>query len=108
MIKAIVKRWIDGDTLIADLDFFGTVTLKDMKVRIRGIDAPEIKGYTMYKGLVSKAFCESKWPAGTELNIVAYDSNSDRYNRLILDLTDHNGSIAEQIVNAKMAIWKLY
>lgn len=108
MIKAIVKRWIDGDTLIADIQFFNAVTLTDMKVRIMGIDAPEIKGYTMYKGLVSKAFCESKWPPGSQLNVIAYDSNSDRYNRLILTLTDDNGSIAEQIVNAKMAIYKIY
>lgn len=108
MIKAIVKRWIDGDTLIADLNFFDAVTLNDMKVRIQGIDAPEIKGYTMYKGLVSKAFCEAKWPPGTLLDVVAYDSNSDRYNRLILSLKDANGSVAEQIVNAKMAIWKLF
>lgn len=108
MIKAIVKRWIDGDTLIADIQFFDTVTLTDMKVRIMGIDAPEIKGYTMYKGLVSKAFCESKWPPGCQLNVIAYDNKSDRYNRLILTLTDANGSIAEQIVNARMAIYKVY
>ncbi len=52
-----VLRVIDGDTveLLVDLGFH---TFTKQKVRLRGIDAPEIRGPEKEKGLKAKQFLE--------------------------------------------------
>lgn len=54
-------RVIDGDTLIADLSLWHTITSRET-IRVLGVDSPELTGLTKEAGLLAKAFTE-RWVA---------------------------------------------
>jgi len=63
--KAYVRRVYDGDTITVDIDLgFGTI-LKNQKVRLIRINAPEIKGKERPLGLKSRdglrSLISNKW-----------------------------------------------
>ena len=39
--RVIIDRWVDGDTVDVDIDLGFGVWLKDQRVRLYGINAPE-------------------------------------------------------------------
>lgn len=53
--KALVTDVYDGDSITCDLDLGLNVTLKNQKIRLLGIDTPEIRGEEREMGLISKA-----------------------------------------------------
>jgi len=50
--SAIVTDVYDGDTITVDVDLGFGVWLKDQKVRLYGIDTPEVRGPERIRGLV--------------------------------------------------------
>ncbi|MCB9758362.1 MAG: thermonuclease family protein [Alphaproteobacteria bacterium] len=81
--QAKVDRIIDGDTidLLVDLGFY-TSTL--MRVRLRGVDAPEVRGVERPEGLLSTAFVNEQIPAGTKVLIRTYKIG--KFGRYIADI----------------------
>lgn len=57
--KAIVKSVYDGDTCNVDIDLGLHVWIKDEKIRLNRINAPELKGSQKTKGLKSKEFLKN-------------------------------------------------
>ncbi|HIE50317.1 MAG TPA: hypothetical protein EYP85_01040 [Armatimonadetes bacterium] len=53
--KATVVRVVDGDTLDVDVDL-GFYVRQRMRLRLRGINAPELRGPERARGLEAKAF----------------------------------------------------
>lgn len=53
--KAFVTSVYDGDSITCDLDLGLNVWLKNQKIRLLGIDTPEIRGEERELGLISKA-----------------------------------------------------
>lgn len=66
--RAILKRVIDGDTIVVDIDLGLRNWQHDEHIRLAGIDTPEIRGDERPEGLKSKAFVE-QWlgPPGSWL-----------------------------------------
>ncbi len=87
--RATVERIIDGDTLdvTVDLGFFLT---SRMRVRLRGVDTPEVRGSERPEGLKVKAFVEEKLPIGKQVVINTYKLG--KYGRYIADLFFHESS----------------
>jgi len=56
--KALVTSVYDGDSITCDLDLGLNVWLKNQKIRLSGIDTPEIRGEERELGLISKARVE--------------------------------------------------
>ena len=56
--KGIVTDVYDGDSITCDLDLGLNVWLKSQKIRLLGIDTPEIRGEEREMGLISKARVE--------------------------------------------------
>ena len=52
--RALVRKVYDGDTITVDIDLGFDVILKNQKIRLLGIDTPEIRGKEREKGLVSR------------------------------------------------------
>lgn len=78
--KAYVEDVIDGDTLWLQIDLgFGNVTRQ--KVRLRGIDAPEL---AKSEGQRAKRFVE-KALKGAE-RVIIKSSKSDKYDRYLVDI----------------------
>ena len=53
--KATISRIVDGDTLYVDVDL-GFFLRQMMKVRLKGVNTPEIRGPERPEGLKSKQF----------------------------------------------------
>jgi len=52
--SAIVTGVFDGDTITVDINLGFSVTLKDQKIRLLGINAPEVRGEQRESGLVTR------------------------------------------------------
>jgi len=52
--KAVVTGVYDGDTVTMDIDLGFSVTLKDQKIRLLGLNAPEVRGEQKELGLVTR------------------------------------------------------
>lgn len=58
--RAVITDVYDGDSVTADIDLgFGT-WLKGQKLRLYGIDTPEIRGEERVEGLIAKSALEEK------------------------------------------------
>ena len=58
--RAFVRRVYDGDTITVDIDLGFDVLMKNQKIRLLGINAPEIRGENRQAGLVSRDFLREK------------------------------------------------
>jgi micrococcal nuclease len=83
--KATVKRVVDGDTIVVDIDLGFHVTIKDHPLRMARINAPEKKGETFAAGTKSMNVLKQKLE-GKEIVIRTYRSGEDKYGRLLADV----------------------
>ena len=58
--KAFVRKVYDGDTITVDIDLGFDVVLKNQKIRLSRINAPEIRGDQRPAGLKSRDALRSK------------------------------------------------
>lgn len=58
--KAFVTDVYDGDSITVDVDLGFHTQIKNMKLRLLGIDTPEIRGEEREMGLISKKAVEEK------------------------------------------------
>lgn len=58
--RAYVKKVYDGDTVTLDIDLGFGIIIKNQKVRLLGINAPEIRGSSRDLGLKSRDFLRKK------------------------------------------------
>ena len=78
--KALVERVVDADTIWLNIDL-GFACWSRQKVRLRGIDAPEL---STKKGLEAKAFVEARLK---EVPFVVIKTHkSDKYDRYLADI----------------------
>jgi len=59
LYRAVVVRVIDGDTIDVDIDLGFYVWIKKQRIRLFGIDAPEVKGETRSEGLAATEHLKS-------------------------------------------------
>jgi micrococcal nuclease len=87
--KAFVTDIYDGDSITCDIELGFGVVYKKQKIRLFGIDTPEIRGDEREKGIISRDYLRSrilnkniilqtkkdkKCKYGRYLGIVIYDS----------------------------------
>ena len=73
-----IRRVVDGDTVDVDIDLGFGVWLRNERVRIKGIDAPETRTRDMFekeKGLAAKEFVEALLPVGSSQTLVSHGVN---------------------------------
>lgn len=58
--RAFVRKVYDGDTITVDFDLGFGITLGNQKIRLLGINAPEIRGIQRPEGLKSRDALRSK------------------------------------------------
>ncbi len=58
--RAFVRKIYDGDTITVDIDLGFDVVLKDQKIRLVRIDAPEVRGGERPEGLKSRDALRTK------------------------------------------------
>jgi len=84
--KCIINRVVDGDTVDVDIDLGFDLWLKDERIRLHDIDAPETRTRDLEekaKGYESKEFVESLLPVGSEQVLISRDYNKGKFGRII-------------------------
>lgn len=83
--KAIVKRVVDGDTLVVDIDLGFHMNLMGQSLRMARVNAPETKGVTASAGLHSKDELTKKLE-GKEVVLRTFRSGEDKYGRMLAEV----------------------
>ncbi len=52
--RAYVRKVYDADTITVDIELGFDIVVKNQKIRLLGIDAPEVRGKERERGLVSR------------------------------------------------------
>jgi micrococcal nuclease len=58
--RGFVRKVYDGDTITVDFDLGFDVLLKNQKIRLLGVDAPEVRGKERQEGLKSRDALRSR------------------------------------------------
>lgn len=96
--EAYVLEVIDGDTFKAVVDLgFGIVTKQ--KLRLRGLDAPEIE---TSEGLQAKGFLETELKKGARILIKTF--KPDKYGRYLADVWVEGRNVNRELLEKKLAI----
>ena len=78
--KATVVRVVDGDTIDVDIDLGFFISMKRQRIRLHGIDAPEVRGSERFSGLESKAWLQNK-VEGKKIELVTFQDAKGKYGR---------------------------
>ncbi len=90
--KATILKIVDGDTLDLDIDL-GFGIHRKQRVRLEGIDAPELKDSNKLAkeaAKESKKFLESLLPVGLQVQLVS--TSYDKYGRVLGKIWTLNSS----------------
>jgi len=106
--SCVIKRIIDGDTVVVDIDLGFDVWLNNQHIRLSGIDAPEIRTRDLpekERGILAKKFVEFHLPVGETKILRTYEFNEKgKYGRIIGNFLVYN-SIADMWVD--MGMWMI-
>ncbi len=95
---AIVRRVIDGDTLRVDWDLGANIWLRDVPLRLLGVDAPELRGQTRQAGIAARDWLVSKLPEGTAVTIRT--EKGDSFGRYLAVVWLGGENVNDQLVQA--------
>ena len=97
-----------GDTITGDIDLGFNVILRNQKIRLYGIDAPEISGAERPQGLITKERVKTL-VEGKDVILESYKDKTEKYGRwlgIIHYKTDANNllvNLNEQLVTEGLA-----
>jgi micrococcal nuclease len=83
---AIVKRVVDGDTIILDIDLGFDIWLKNQSVRFYGIDAPEQRTKDLLEkkcGQLATKVVEQFCPEGSVIKISTHLNEKGKFGRIL-------------------------
>jgi micrococcal nuclease len=94
--RCVIDRVVDGDTVDVHIDLGFGVWLRDQRVRLSGIDAPEIRTRDLSEkaqGMISTQYVESRLPPGSTQTLISQEYNGKgKYGRILgtFRLYDHS------------------
>lgn len=80
---AVVTSVHDGDTLTLEMDMGLDVTLRKFKVRLFGLNAPEL---VTSEGKKAKAFLAGLIPAGSKVVVETVKDKTEKYGRFLASI----------------------
>ena len=101
--RAIVTKVYDGDTITVDIDLGFGIWVKKQKLRLYGIDTPEVRGKEREAGLRSRDALREKI-LGKEIKIKTQKDKKGKYGRWLATIYgDSDESINEWLLNENYA-----
>ncbi len=100
--KAFVLKIIDGDTIDVDLDLGFKIHTKQ-RLRLYGINTPEIRGEEREEGLKSKKFVESHLPVGKEILVKTQKDKTGKYGRYLATIIVDGVNLNELLIAEGLA-----
>lgn len=105
--KAIVTKVYDGDTITVSMDLGAGVWLHGEKIRLAGINAPEVTGEQSLEGKISGRWLREKL-LDKEVVIQTFKDKKGKYGRYIANVFLDDICINDAIVGAGLAVYKEY
>lgn len=112
--KALVTGVYDGDSITVDVDLGFKCWLKDVKLRLYGIDTPEVRGPERPEGLFARDIVRQKI-LDKYVTLVTYKDKTGKYGRWLADVypleadfTDRTQSINHLLVQEGLAEVNFY
>ena len=102
--KAKIVRWVDGDTVIADIDL-GFFCTRQERLRLARINAFELNSNTMYKIRKARAArnqAERMCPVGSVVVVETSKSKRDRYARYIAEVNFQGKNVSDELLRRKL------
>lgn len=93
----------DGDTVTADIDLGFNVWRRGEKLRLFGINAPEVKGAEKPQGLMSRDALRDRI-LGKELIICTVKDRKEKYGRYLANIYDGETLVNDWLVSAGYAV----
>ncbi len=103
--RAIVTAVYDADTITVDVDLGFRAWLRGVKVRLYGIDAPEMRGPERPDGITSRDWLREQI-LGREIIMRTYHDKTGKYGRWLASLYRSEGdetSINQELVTIGLA-----
>lgn len=100
--RAFVVSVYDGDTITVDIDLGFNVWKMAEKIRLYGIDTPEIRGEEREDGLIAKDWLESKIK-GKEIILETVKDRSGKYGRMLGIIWYDGDCINDLLVEEELA-----
>ena len=89
----------DGDTITADVDLGMGVWLRKQKIRLFGLNAPEMRGASRNEGIKSRDFLR-KLVLNKEVVLVTYRDEKGKWGRWLGDIFIPNDQGVDVCVNS--------
>ncbi|NOQ26247.1 MAG: hypothetical protein GQ564_12860 [Bacteroidales bacterium] len=107
--KATIVRWIDGDTVLLDIDLGFYITRQE-RIRLARINAPELNSkipFQVRKAKHARAVLNKFCPSGSVVSITTSKNKKDMYARYIAELIFNNKNISNYLLELK-CVKKMY
>jgi micrococcal nuclease len=106
--KATVKRVIDGDSLVLDIDLGFYIFMNETKIRLYGLDAPEMNSkdpLLRLQAVLATRYLYDNLPIGSKVTIKTVLDKREKYGRLLATIITEDGlNINEGLLENKLAI----
>ncbi|MBU1090151.1 thermonuclease family protein [Patescibacteria group bacterium] len=102
--KAKIVRWIDGDTVLVDIDL-GFFCTRQERLRLARISAHELNSETLYgrrRARSARHHAELLCPVGSEVIVETSKSDRDRYARYIAEIIFEGENISDELLARKL------
>jgi len=102
--KAKIVRWIDGDTVLVDVDL-GFFCTRRERLRLARISAHELNSETLYKRRRARSarfHAEKLCPVDSTVVIKTSKSDRDRYARYIAEINFQDKNISDELLRRKL------
>ncbi len=106
--KAKVTKVYDGDTITVDIDLGLKTWVKGEKLRLSGINAPEIRGEEREQGLLSRDHLRDIIPVGSSITIRTFKDKKGKYGRYLGEVFVKEVNVNEKMVDDGFAVFKKY
>lgn len=105
--RAKVVRVVDGDTVEADIELGFGFYRKAERIRLAGIDAPELTGISRPRGELSRNTLQALIE-GRSVTLVTDDDQEDKYGRLLGVIRLGSQNINQEMVRQGQAVYRKY
>jgi len=95
--KARVTEVYDGDTVTVDIDLGFHMTMRRVKLRLAGLDAPEVRGPERQLGLAARDALRAK-ALGHDVVIQTFKDATEKYGRYLAVVTLDGENVNEWLV----------
>jgi micrococcal nuclease len=106
--KATVKRIIDGDSLVLDIDLGFYMFMNETKIRLYGLDTPEMNSedpLLRLQAVLATRYLYDNLPVGSKVTIKTVLDKREKYGRLLATIITQDGfNLNDGLLENKLAI----